>query len=172
MIETDRLILRNYTEEDFDGLYRIVSDPETMQYFPKPYDEAGTKRWITWSMEHYEKYGFGFWAVVLKETGELMGNCGLTMQNIDGEQLPEIGYHINKNFWKKGYAKEAARAVRDWAFQNTDFDTLYSYMDDKNIGSYSTAEANGMKRIKEYDAEGEHLYVYAITREEWKKISA
>ena len=70
------------------------------------------------------------------------------------------------------YAKEAARAVRDWAFQNTDYDILYSYMKYTNIGSYSTALANGMKKVKEYANFRNILsYAYAITREEWEALA-
>ena len=121
MIETERLILREYTFDDFDALYEIVSDPETMQHYPAPFDEERTRGWITWNLENYEKYGFGLWAVVLKETGEFIGDCGISIQNIDGEMLPEIGYHIHKRYWRKGFGKEAARAARDWVFEHTDF---------------------------------------------------
>lgn len=85
--------------------------------------------------------------------------------------LPEIGYHIHKKHWRKGFAKEAARAVRDWVFFNTQYDTIYSYMKYTNIASYSTALANGMKKVKEYsDSKNTISYAYAITREEWEKI--
>ena len=97
-IETERLLLREYTFEDFHSLYEILSDPETMAHYPKPYDENGVRRWIQWNLENYAKYGFGLWAVVLKETGKMIGDCGITMQNIDGELLPEIGYHIPKSY--------------------------------------------------------------------------
>ena len=108
---------------------------------------------------------------MLKETGEFIGDCGLTLQDIDGQQLPEIGYHIHKKYWRRGYGKEAARAVRDWAFQNTGFDILYSYMKYTNVGSYSTAMANGMKKVKEYpDPKNTISYAYAITREQWEKL--
>ena len=171
MIETPRLILRNYTLSDFDSLYEILSDPETMQHYPAPYDEEKTRNWITWNLDNYEKYGFGLWAVVLKETGEFIGDCGITLQNIDGEILPEIGYHIHKKYWRRGFAKEAARAVRDWGFRNTEYDIFYSYMKYTNVGSYSTALANGMKKVKEYpDPKNTISYAYAITREEWKKL--
>lgn len=96
MIETERLLLREYTLNDFDALYEIMSDPETMQHYPEPFDENRTRNWITWNLDNYEKYGFGLWAVVLKETNEFIGDCGITIQNIDGEMLPEIGYHIHK----------------------------------------------------------------------------
>ena len=165
IIETKRLILRQYTLDDFDDLYELLSDPITMKHYPKPYDKEGTLRWINWCINSYEKYGFGLWALILKETNEFIGDCGLSMQNIDNEILPEIGYHIKKEFWQQGYAKEAASAVKNWAFTNTSFNTLYSYMTKENIGSYKTAESIGMKKIKEYTNDNETLLVYSITKE-------
>ena len=106
-----------------------------------------------------------------KETNEFIGDCGITIQDIDGELLPEIGYHINKKYWRRGYGKEAARAVRDWVFMNTDYNEIYSYMKYTNVGSYSTAIANGMKKVKEYpDPKNEISYIYSITREEWRNL--
>ena len=171
IIETKRLALREYTLGDFDALFGILSDPETMQHYPKPYDEEQTRQWIEWNLQNYKEYGFGLWAVVLKETGEFIGDCGITIQNIDGELLPEIGYHIHKKHWRKGFGSEAARAVRDWAFENTEYDRIYSYMKYTNIGSYSTAAAAGMKKVKEYPDEKNGIsYAYAITRKEWKEL--
>lgn len=170
-ITTERLILREYTQADFEDLYAILSDPVTMQHYPKPYDAAGTQRWLDWSINNYKTYGFGLWAIVLKETGEFIGDCGITMQPIDGQQLPEIGYHIHRDHWRRGYAKEAASAVRDWGFQNRDFDCLYSYMKFTNVASYSTARSIGMEKIKEYpDKEDGLLHVYCITREQWMQM--
>lgn len=172
MIETDRLILREYISDDFDTLFEIVSDAETMQHYPASFDEEKTRHWINWNLENYVKYGFGLWAVVLKETGEFIGDCGVTMQNIDGEMLPEIGYHIHKKHWRKGFAKEAAGAVRDWVFLNTQYDAIYSYMKYTNTGSYSTALAIGMKKLKEFaDPKNTISYIYAITRDEWEEIA-
>ena len=156
ILETERLILREYTMADFDGLYAILSDPITMQHYPKPYDEKGTMRWLRWSLENYKQHGFGWWAIILKETGEFIGDCGITMQPID---------------WRKGYGSEAARAVRDWGFQNTEFDALYSYMTSANVASYSTAQAAGLRFVKEYLDEGEPHRVYTITRQEWLQLN-
>ena len=164
IIETKRLILREYKYEDFDDLFKILSCPITMKHYPKPYDERGVKRWLDWSIDNYQKYGFGLWAIILKETNEFIGDCGITIQNIDNELLPEVGYHINKNHWQKGYAKEAGKAVVEWGFNNTNFEALYSYMNTTNVASYSTAESLGMKRIKEYYDEDEHLFVYKIEK--------
>ena len=171
ILETQRLILREYVPEDFEALFAILSDPETMQHYPKPYDAAGTRRWIDWNLRNYQEYGFGLWAIEEKQTRKFIGDCGITMQKIDGQLLPEIGYHIHKAFWRQGFGKEAAKAVRDWAFTHTQYSCLYSYMKYTNIGSYSTAASVGMEKIKEYpDPEDELLYVYAITRENWEKL--
>ncbi len=153
IMETERLLLREYTMDDFEALYEIMSDAETMQHYPAPFDEARTRRWIEWNIDNYSKYGFGLWAVVLKENGEFIGDCGITIQNIDGKLLPEIGYHINKKYQRRGFAKEAAKAVRDWAFENTDYPSLYSYCKYTNEASYKTAEAIGMHFEKEYHDE-------------------
>lgn len=170
MIETERLLLREYTQDDFDALYEIVSDPETMAHYPAPFDEDRTRHWIDWNLENYVHYGFGLWAVVLKETGEFIGDCGITIQNIDGEMMPEIGYHIHKKYWRRGFAKEAAQAVRDWAFLNTEYNVLYSYMKYTNEGSWRTALANGMKKVKEYpDPKNIISYAFSITRKNGPK---
>ena len=97
----------------------------------------------------------------------MIGDCGITMQNINGMIKPEIGYHINKRYQRQGYAKEAAFACRDWAFENTPFNILYSYMKKTNVASIATAMANGMSKVDEYtDEENELTVVYAIKKEE------
>ena len=108
-METERLIIREYTLDDFAALYEILSDAETMKYYPKPYDENGVRRWINWCMDSYRQHGFGLWALELKQTGRFIGDCGISMQNIDGEWLPEIGYHIHKDYWRPWQRKQCSR---------------------------------------------------------------
>ena len=169
IFETDRLILRPITQDDFDNWYEILSDAETMQHYPAPYDAAGVQRWIDWTLNNYEQYGFGLWAVILKENGKFIGDCGITMQNIHGMQLPEIGYHIHKAHWRKGYASEAARKCMEYAFEALHFPAVYSYMSAANVASYGVALKNGMKFIEEYtDESHDKTRVYRITCDEWK----
>ena len=169
-IETERLLLRELTDADFDALYEVLADSDIMQHYPYTFDEKRVQNWITRNKERYEIFGFGLWAVVLKETGEMIGDCGLTMQNINGTIKPEIGYHVAKVHQRRGYAKEAAKACRDWTFRNTPFNILYSYMKATNVPSAATAMANGMVKVDEFaDEENETTAVYAITREEWEK---
>ena len=165
-IRTPRLLLREMTEDDFPALHVILSDPETMRYYPQPYDEAGTRRWIAWCRDSYAKHGFGLWAVTLD--GEFIGDCGISMQPINGQWLPEIGYHIRKDHWRKGYASEAAAACIRVAFEQFGFPAVYSYMNADNEPSRRTAMKNGMTQVDAYD-DPHHgaLRVLRITREEW-----
>ena len=170
-METERLILRELTTDDFDALYAVLADTDIMRHYPYTFDEDRVRGWIAKNIDRYETFGFGLWAVCLKGTGEMIGDCGITMQNINGVIKPEIGYHLHKNYWRQGYAKEAARKCRDWIFANTPFNMVYSYMKSTNIASYRTAMANGMRKICEYtDAENETTLVYAITRNEWDSL--
>lgn len=172
-IETERLILRDMTENDYDSLHAILTDPETMQHYPKPYDDAGVHRWLSWTADNYARHGFGLWAVTLKETGEFIGDCGITMQPIHGQWLPEIGYHFNKRFWRRGYASEAAAACIRVAFEQFSFPAVYSYMSHTNEASYCTAMKCGMTFVEEYeDSDNERLRVYRIDRETWEKQHA
>ncbi|MBR2943163.1 MAG: GNAT family N-acetyltransferase [Clostridia bacterium] len=170
-LETKRLILREFAEKDFPRLYEILSDGETMKYYPAPFDEVKVRRWIAVNQERYRTFGFGLWAVVLKETGEVIGDCGVTMQNIHGVIRPEIGYHIGRPWQRQGYASEAAICCRDFMFEHTPFQTLYSYMKHTNAASYGVAVKNGMCFIEEYnDPVNVRTRVYAITREAWMAL--
>ena len=166
ILETERLFLREMTMDDFDSLYAVLADPEIMQHYPYSFDEERVRSWIERNMKRYTDDGFGLWAVCLKDTGEMIGDCGLTLQNIDGQMLPEIGYHIRKDQQRKGYAKEAAAAVRDWAFGNTEYPALYSYCKYTNVGSFKTAESIGMHFEKEYEDEANKITHVSVIRRE------
>ena len=168
IIETERLFLREMKENDFDALYEVLADADIMQHYPYTFDENRVRNWIQRNIERYRIFGFGLWAVCLKETGEMIGDCGLTMQLIDGEIKPEIGYHIRSDKQRKGYAKEAAIAVRDWAFNNTPFNVVYSYMKYTNEASIKTALSYGCKQVDEFSDEiNGTTKVFAIFRNEW-----
>ncbi len=169
-IETDRLILRDLTEEDFSSLYCVLADADISKHYPYTFDDARVRGWIARNIERYQTFGFGLWAVCLKETGELIGDCGLSMQLINGQIKPEIGYHIRKDQQRKGYAKEAACAVRDWTFINTPFNIVYSYMKYTNEPSIKTAISYGCEQADEYEDElNEITKVFAITRDMWNQ---
>lgn len=172
IIETERLFLREMKENDFDALYEVLADADIMQHYPYTFDESRVRNWIQRNMERYRIFGFGLWAVCLKETGKMIGDCGLTMQLIGGEIKPEIGYHIRSDKQRNGYAKEAAIAVRDWTFNNTPFQIIYSYMKYTNEPSVKTAISYGCKQVDEYkDDENEITKVFAISRDQWADLN-
>ena len=167
ILETDRLFLREMDMTDYDSLYVILTDSNIMQHYPYTFDEDKVKEWIERNMKRYRVDGFGLWSVCLKENGQIIGDCGLTLQNIDGDILPEIGYHICRKFQNKGFAKEAASAVRDWAFKNTEYLALYSCCKYTNIPSIKTAESIGMHFEKKYyDPKNEITHVSVIYRKD------
>lgn len=169
MIETSRLFLREMGPEDFDALYAVLADSDIMQHYPYTFDEARVRNWINKNIERYRVFGFGLWAICLQSSGEMIGDCGLTMQRIGGTILPEIGYHLAKAHQRRGYAKEAAQAIRDWTFAHTSFGMVYSYMKQSNLPSAAVARANGTTLLREYtDAEQEQTAVYGISRTDWE----
>jgi RimJ/RimL family protein N-acetyltransferase len=169
MIETNRLFLREMGPEDFDALYAVLADSDIMQHYPYTFDEARVQNWINKNIERYRVFGFGLWAVCLRSSGEMIGDCGLTMQNIGGTILPEIGHHLAKAHQRRGYAAEAAQAVRDWTFAHTPFGMVYSYMKQSNLPSAAVARANGMTLLREFtDDEQEQTAVYGISRADWE----
>ena len=170
ILETERLILREMDQNDYDALYAVLADSDIMEHYPYIFDEVRVWNWIARNMERYRKDGFGLWAVILKETGEMIGDCGITMQKIHCTILPEIGYHIRKDKQRKGYASEAAAACIQYAFEHYDFPAVYSYMKYTNIPSQRTAMKNGMKFVEEYeDPDNTYTRVYVIDRKEWEE---
>jgi RimJ/RimL family protein N-acetyltransferase len=140
-------------------LSKVLSDPESMQYYPHPFSEEKVENWIQWNMDNYKKYKHGLWAVILKEGEIFIGDCGLTMQNIENEVVPEIGFHINKEYWNKGYATEAAFACKEYAFNVLDYPRIFSYTTLRNIPSQKVAEKIGMKKYKLFEKNGEKQIV-------------
>lgn len=170
VIETERLILREMNMDDFVALNRVLADSDIMQHYPYSFDEKRIRGWIERNIQRYQIFGFGLWAICLKDTGEMIGDCGLTMQDIGGVIKPEIGYHLRADMQRKGYAKEAAIAVRDWTFMNTPFRQIYSYMKYTNEPSARTAMSWGCHFVEEFEDElNEITRVYMISKEDWGK---
>lgn len=170
VLETERLLLREMNPQDYAGLYAVLADSDIMEHYPYTFNEERVRSWIARNIKRYQEDGFGLWAVVLKETGEMIGDCGITMQNIQGRLLPEIGYHIRKDRQRKGYASEAAAACIGLAFEIHHFPAVYSYMKYTNIASQRTAMKNGMRLLAEYeDSDNTYTRVYGIHREEWEE---
>lgn len=169
ILETPRLVLREFMAEDADALARVISDAETMRYYPATFDRAGVEAWIERNRTRYVNDGMGLWAMVLKATGEAIGDCGVTRQEVEGEFLAEIGYHLRRDYWGQGLATEAAQACKHWAFANLKDERVISLIRPENMPSRRVAERNGMTIWKEIDWRGLRHYVYSISRVDFYK---
>lgn len=150
IIETSRLLLREMNEDDFSNLCTILQDEEVMYAYEHAFSDEEVEAWLNNQLKRYDKYGFGLWAVILKETGQFIGQTGLSMQPYNDLEILEIGYLFAKKFWHKGYATEAAKACKDYAFDQLNQREVYSIIRDTNIASINVAKRNGMVKVAEF----------------------
>lgn len=144
ILETERLYLREMDQNDFEALSKILQDEDTMYAYDGAFNDEETWAWLDKQISRYKKYGFGLWAVVLKETDEMIGQCGLTMQPWKEKEVLEIGYLLRRDCWHKGYATEAAKACKEYAFEKLDASEVCSIIRDINTPSKKVALRNGM----------------------------
>lgn len=142
ILETERLYLRQLTESDFGSLCKILRDEETMYAYNGAFSVSEVQDWLDKQLARYEEYGFGLWAAVLKETDRVIGQCGLTMQDWNGREVLEVGY-LFQRILAQGYAAEAAKACKEYAFSRLGADEVCSIVRDTNT---MLAERRSAKR--------------------------
>jgi RimJ/RimL family protein N-acetyltransferase len=163
MIETDRLMLRIMREEDTEPMFDIFSDPVAMRYFGVIFDRDRMNRWVQSNLEHHKEHGFSLYTVILKENGEIIGDCGLETDEIEGESVVGIGFDFRRKYWHKGYATEAARAVLEYGFTQFGFEKISGWIDPENAPSQRVAERIGMT-VEKYVMRGKKKYaLYSIS---------
>ena len=150
ILETERLLLREMNADDFGALCRIMQDEKTMYAYEGAFGEQEVRDWLDRQLSRYREFGFGLWAVVLKETGEMIGQCGLTIQPWKDEKVLEIGYLFQRKFWHYGYATEAAIACKKYAFEVLKAGEVCSIIRNTNLPSQRVAERNGMTKTDEW----------------------
>lgn len=173
-LETQRLITRFLTHADAPAWEAFLSDPIAGRFSPDnknvPVAERAAK-WIDFCLKRYHEQRYGLQALIEKETGIFVGQCGLILQEVGGVHEIEIGYHLFPQYWGKGYATEAARAFRDYGFENNIAPSIISLIHPDNTPSKQVALRNGMAyretttAFRTYECE-----IYRITKEEWLKI--
>ena len=146
ILETERLSLRELTQDDYPALCRILQDERVMYAYEGAFSDAEVQEWLDRQLARYKKWGFGLWAAVLKETGEVIGQCGLTMQLWKEREVLEIGYLFRRDCWHRGYATEAARACKAYAFEKLEAEEVCSIIRDINEASKRVAIRNGMMK--------------------------
>ncbi len=147
ILETERLYLRELEQGDFDALCLILQDAETMAAYEGAFSDAEVQEWLDRQLARYRQWGFGLWAVMHRESGALIGQCGLTMQPWKDTEVLEIGYLFNRAWWHNGYAIEAARACKAYAFDTLGAQEVCSIIRDTNEASKKVAVRNGMRPL-------------------------
>jgi ribosomal-protein-alanine N-acetyltransferase len=136
--------------DDVGSLHTILSDNVTMSFWPEPFTLEQTRGWIERAVASYEKNGFGRMALVLKDTGSIIGNCGIMITETNGETENDLGYIIHSPQWRKGYGTEAAKACLGFGFNLIGLTRITANMSVNNTASFLTAEKIGMTREKEF----------------------
>ena len=144
ILETERLYLREMDQSDFNSLCKILQDEETMAAYEGAFSDSEAQEWLDRQIFRYQKWGFGLWAVILKQTNEMIGQCGLTMQPWKDKEVLEIGYLFERSYWHRGYAIETAMACKKYAFEILEAEEVCSIIRDTNIASQNVAVRNGM----------------------------
>lgn len=151
ILETKRLYLREMNPSDFNSLCRILQDEKAMYAYEGAFSDQEVQEWLDRQIYRYQKWNFGLWAAVLKETDKMIGQCGLTMQQWKDQEVLEIGYLFERSHWHQGYASEVCSIIRD-----------------SNTASQNVAMRNGMvmkdQWIKHYKGVDMPHYRYVVYR--------
>ena len=150
ILETERLYLREMNQSDFEYLAEILQNPRVMYAYEHDFSDNDVQEWLDRQITRYKKYGFGLWAVILKNTDEMIGQAGLTMQPYKDTEVLEIGYLLKERFWHYGYASEAANGCKKYAFEQLNRDKVYSIIKSDNYASMKVAKSMGMKKEDEF----------------------
>ena len=160
-LETERLILRPMLATDLDALLLIFTDPRVMASFGvELFTREQMGRWLQRNLNHQNEFGYGLFSIILKETGELIGNCGL--EQMEDMGAAELGYDFRSDFWNQGFATEAATAVRDYAFVVLKLPELISLIRVGNLASKRVAEKVGMSLAEEFTRYGIQYWKYSL----------
>jgi RimJ/RimL family protein N-acetyltransferase len=164
ILQSPRLALREMTWDDLDFLATLLADPQVMRHYPKCYSRDESKAWLQKQLDRYAEDGHGLWLVVDRATSEPIGQVGLSRQQVDGFDEPEIGYLIHAPYWRQGFATEAAAAVRDHAFGVLGKQRVVSIIRPVNIPSQRVALRIGLKPEKLTTFKGFESLVFSSSR--------
>lgn len=176
--ESERLIIRDWSESDLPSFRQINIDPEVMEFFPKPLSEEDTDESYRRILAEFHECGWGLYAVQSKEAGEFVGFIGFHRAAFQAEFTPcvEIGWRLKRSAWGKGYATEGAKACLAYAFKNRLFDKVYSFTAKINRRSENVMKKIGMEKLGEFphpnvpvDSPLRDHVLYMVDAESWKQ---
>ena len=164
ILETARLRLRELQPADLDFVAELLADPEVMRYYPKRYAREEAREWLERQRGRYLRDGHALWLVEDRVDGTPIGQVGLVMQTVDDAPVPEVGYLVHRPYWRRGYAAEAARGVRDHAFSAFGYPRVVSLIRPENAPSQAVARTLGMRPTGETRHGGFVSDVWSVDR--------
>src|SRR6266576_6965901 len=169
VLNTPRLILRPFRAEDVDPLAKLMANPDFMRFSLGPFSREQTVAFLE-KVLSWDRAGLpSQFAVIMRSNGTLVGYCGFFHHEVDKREEIEIGYRLHPAYWNRGFATEAAQAVRNHAFRHLKLPRVISLIHLDNIPSRRVAEKNGMKLEEETLFRGLPTLVFALSREEWSR---
>jgi ribosomal-protein-alanine N-acetyltransferase len=163
-LETPRTFMREILGNDFEFLLRMMSDPEVMRFYPHPYTEKDVRDFINRMRTRYREDGCGLWLLVDRESGEPLGRVGLLRQLVNGVDEFEVGYMVHRPYWRRGFASEAALAVREYAFKERGLERVVSLIRPENLPSQGVARKLGMQVVGRCEQAGLPHEIFAVGR--------
>jgi RimJ/RimL family protein N-acetyltransferase len=148
MIETERLRLREWRDEDREPFARMNADPRVMEFFPATLTATETDAMLERVRAHLARHGFGWWVAELKETGAFIGFIGLAVPYFEAHFTPcvEIGWRLAAEYWGRGLATEGARKALRYGFEELGLQEIVSFTTAGNMRSRRVMEKLGMSR--------------------------
>ena len=180
-LETERLVLRDWRDEDWPDFWQATNTPAVMRWLGGVCDDAKREAAQQRILSYHEQYGHTFWVIERKEDGALLGFCGLKRSNQAGgpQGMMEVGWRLREDAWGQGYAREAASASLDCAFDRFGADEVIALTVAGNSGSWGLMRRLGMRRREdldfasdEFDTDAGTIIAYSIAREAWAGASA
>jgi RimJ/RimL family protein N-acetyltransferase len=167
-IETERLTLRPFREDDVAALFELSQDPDVVRYVGDRRVPTLQEAWraVAGWIGHWAMRGYGQWAIEERSSGRFIGRAGII--NPAEWPGPELGYLLGRTFWGQGYATEAARKAMGWGFERIGFTDLISLIDPDNAASIAVAMRLGESLQGEGDVMGHRVLIYGISRAEWE----
>lgn len=167
ILETERVYLRQLTQADYEALNTLLQDEEVMYAYEHAFTPEEVQEWLDKQLKRYLEDGIGLWAIISKETGEFLGQAGLTWQETDQERELEVGYLLKKEYWHQGYATEAAKACKEYAFYVLGQNRVSAIIRENNLASQQVAQRLGMtperQFVKHYYGMDMVHIIYSIT---------
>jgi RimJ/RimL family protein N-acetyltransferase len=165
-LETARLLLRPWRQEDLDPYARICADPEVTRYVTGPLSRQESEEQVSRFVRHWEERGFGLWAVEYRASGAFIGFIGLLHQHDwpIGEDKTEVGWRLDRAFWGQGLATEGAQTSVRYGFEQLGLERIISIINPKNLASRRVAEKAGLTLRGELCFRGYDVVWYAINR--------